>query len=381
MTSIMGRMTSYSGQMVTWEEALNSNVSLSPERYAFDVKPPVVADESGFFPGRHAGPFQCVLKLVVENKETLTMINSNQVTRREFLGRSLAVGATGFATTQLATGIAVAKPTQKNPWQVGIFTRPWHKYDYRVALDAMVEAGFQYAGLMNAKLKDRSYLVSVKTSLDESQQIGDEARKRGLKVASVYGGPIPVAESLDAGITGMRKLIDNCVAAGCESLLMGGIGNKKLFQTYYKAVAECCDYAEEKKLAIVMKPHGGLNATGPQCRESIELVGKKNFHLWYDPGNIYYYSDGKLDPVKDAASVDSLVTGMCVKDYKHPKNVEVTPGTGQVNFSGVMDRLKKGGFTSGSLIIEALKPGDLAQTLREAKQARKFVEELIGQKT
>jgi sugar phosphate isomerase/epimerase len=307
------------------------------------------------------------------------MIES-QVTRRGFLGRSLAAGAAGVASAQIATGVAAAEAQQGDPWQVGIFTRPWHKHDYRVALDAMAEAGFEYAGLMSAKLQGRTLLVSVKTSLDEARQIGDEAKKRGLKVASVYGGPIPVGESLEAGIAGMRKLIGNCVAAGCESLLMGGIGNKNLYETYYKAVAECCDYAAENDLAVVMKPHGGLNATGPQCRESMEMVGKKNFHLWYDPGNIFYYSDGKLDPVEDAATVDSLVTGMCVKDYKYPKNVEVTPGTGQVNFPGVMDRLKKGGFTGGSLIIETLDPGDLAQTLRQARQARRFVEELVSQK-
>lgn len=306
------------------------------------------------------------------------MIYSKQVSRREFLDRSLAAGAGGLATAQLASNAVAEKPDPDSPWEIGIFTRPWRQHDYRVALDAMVQAGFRSAGLMNAKLPDRTYLVSVKTSLDESQEIGDEAKKRGLKVASVYGGPIPVDESLEAGITGLRKLIDNCAAAGCESLLMGGIGNKDLFRSYYKAIAECCDYAAEKRLAMVMKPHGGLNATGPQCRESIELVGKENFHLWYDPGNILYYSDGNLDPVEDVATVNSLVTGMCVKDYKHPKNVEVTPGTGQVNFPGVMERLQKGGFTSGSLIIEALQPGDLAQTLVQAKQARRFVEELIS---
>ena len=55
-----------------------------------------------------------------------------------------------------------------------------------------------------------------------------------------------------------------------------------------------------------VKPHGGQNATGPQCRKLIEQVGHKNFRLWYDPGNIFYYSDGNLDPVDDSATVDGL---------------------------------------------------------------------------
>ena len=50
MTAIMGRLASYSGQMLRWEEALNSKLSLAPERYAFDAPPPVVADAAGNYP-------------------------------------------------------------------------------------------------------------------------------------------------------------------------------------------------------------------------------------------------------------------------------------------------------------------------------------------
>jgi hypothetical protein len=46
----MGRMASYSGQVVGWQEALQSQVSLSPDRYAFDATPPVVADRNGVYP-------------------------------------------------------------------------------------------------------------------------------------------------------------------------------------------------------------------------------------------------------------------------------------------------------------------------------------------
>ena len=88
--------------------------------------------------------------------------------------------------------------------------------------------------------------------------------------------------------------------------------------------------------------------------------------------------DDEFYPVKDAATVDGLITGMSVKDYKHPKSVAITPGEGQVDFPALMARLGKGGFTHGPLIIETLAPGDLPRTLAEAKKARKFVEELVG---
>jgi predicted dehydrogenase len=41
MTAILGRMASYSGQLVTWDEAFNSQLDLSPQRLAFDADPPV----------------------------------------------------------------------------------------------------------------------------------------------------------------------------------------------------------------------------------------------------------------------------------------------------------------------------------------------------
>ena len=40
MTAILGRLCTYSGKMITWDEAINSQKSLAPERYAFDAAPP-----------------------------------------------------------------------------------------------------------------------------------------------------------------------------------------------------------------------------------------------------------------------------------------------------------------------------------------------------
>ncbi len=267
------------------------------------------------------------------------------------------------------------------PYQIACYTRPWAQYEYRVALDAIAEAGYKYVGLMTAKGKN-GLVISVATTPEEAAQIAEEIKKRNLKVVSVYGGDIPVAKSLEAGIEGLKRLIDSCAACGTKNLLMGGIGNQKLYEPYYTAIRGCCDYAAAKGMGISVKPHGGLNATGPQCRKTVEFVGNKNFGIWYDPGNIFYYSDGKLNPVDDAPSVNGLVMGMCIKDFKMPKNVDVTPGTGLVDFPAVLAKLKAGGFKSGALVVECLAPGkpdDRAFTLGEARKARQFLEKLTGQ--
>jgi sugar phosphate isomerase/epimerase len=317
-------------------------------------------------------------------KGTRTVLPADPPNRRAFLRNTLTAGASAVLVPGLLSAGRATEVADESPWQIGCFTRPWDQYEYRVALDAIAEAGFKHAGLMTAKTEKGNLVISTATTLEEARQIGAELRKRGLECPCVYGGGFPVQKSLAAGIAGLRRLIDNAAAAGAATLMAGGIGNSQLYDDYYKAIAECCDYAAERHVGIVLKPHGGLNATGPQCRKSIERVGHRNFALWYDPGNIFYYSDGKLDPVDDAPSVAGLVSGMCVKDFtmsvsdgKVSKDVLLAPGTGKVDFPAVMAALRRGGFVRGPLVIETLARGDRAEVLEAAKRARRFVQELV----
>jgi len=56
MTSILGRYATYSGKPVTWEEGINSDIDLSPDRLAWDAMPKVLPKEDGYYP--HAIPGQ-----------------------------------------------------------------------------------------------------------------------------------------------------------------------------------------------------------------------------------------------------------------------------------------------------------------------------------
>ncbi len=50
MTAVMGRMATYSGKVVTWEEAMNSKVDLSPNGYAWDATPQPKPGPDGLYP-------------------------------------------------------------------------------------------------------------------------------------------------------------------------------------------------------------------------------------------------------------------------------------------------------------------------------------------
>ncbi len=281
-------------------------------------------------------------------------------TRRQFLAGSAAFAA------------AAALPAAAPAWQIGCYTRPFGEFDFNVALDSIAEAGYKYAGLMFHKV------VTAQTTPEAAAAAGEEVRKRGMQTISIYGGDFGVAKSLEAGIEGLKRLIDNCAACRCPNLLLGGTGKAALVEPYYKAVKECCGYAASKRVGLSVKPHGGTNASGAECRKLVEGVGHKNFGIWYDPGNIFFYSNGKLDPVDDVASVDGLIAGMSIKDFKPPKEVMVTPGTGLVKFAEVLARARKGGFTRGPLVVECLDRGDRAAVTAEARKAREFLERLTA---
>lgn len=290
---------------------------------------------------------------------------SNRVSRRDVLAGIAAIGArAAMGHIQLANS---PKEDARKEYQIGCFTRPWSDEHYLVAFDAIALAGYKHVGLMTTKLPG-SYIITSQSSLEDSAKIGEEARLRGLTVSAVFGGDL-------------RKLINNAAAVGAGTLIFGGIGRQKDYDAYYSEIGDCCAYAAEKQIELVIKPQGGLNSTGEQCKRVVEKVGDNNFRLWYDPGNIFYYSysNGKLDPSDDALMAAGVVTGMCVKDFRPPENVDVIPGQGIVNFKRVIEELHRGGFTAGPLVIETLSPiQEAKERIAEARKVREFVNGILA---
>jgi myo-inositol 2-dehydrogenase / D-chiro-inositol 1-dehydrogenase len=50
MTAIMGRMATYSGKMIKWDEAMNSQIDLFPDTLAWDAKPKILPGPDGYYP-------------------------------------------------------------------------------------------------------------------------------------------------------------------------------------------------------------------------------------------------------------------------------------------------------------------------------------------
>lgn len=50
LTSLLGRYATYSGKVLSWEDALNAENNLMPERLAWDALPKILPDEKGNYP-------------------------------------------------------------------------------------------------------------------------------------------------------------------------------------------------------------------------------------------------------------------------------------------------------------------------------------------
>ena len=59
LTGVIGRLATYSGQVIKWDAALESNVDLMPEQLAWDALPKVLPDENGLYP--YAIPGQTIV--------------------------------------------------------------------------------------------------------------------------------------------------------------------------------------------------------------------------------------------------------------------------------------------------------------------------------
>jgi myo-inositol 2-dehydrogenase / D-chiro-inositol 1-dehydrogenase len=50
LTAIMGRMATYTGQVITWEQALNAEQQLMPDELTWNDTPPTTPDANGYYP-------------------------------------------------------------------------------------------------------------------------------------------------------------------------------------------------------------------------------------------------------------------------------------------------------------------------------------------
>src|SRR6266850_469399 len=295
--------------------------------------------------------------------------------RRQFVQRTAFATA---ATAILPLSVSGANDKKAAHWPIGAFNRPWagdkKNWGYDAALDGMKAAGYKLTGLLTRTEKQpftgadatEEYLVDLKKKIAAHGLIAVMAALRTKD-------DLP----LDEQIKGMRKQIDNAKYVGVEFLLTFGVGKEEYYENYYKLMHDAAAYSHERGLKLVLKPHGGSSGDAEEITRCIEKVNHANFKVWFDAGNIIYYT-GK-DPLEQLKPVVQHVTGFCAKDCDKQKgSVWLEFGTGKVDFPGVFGELKKSGF-NGPVMVECCALGDTFDIVTEnMRKNREYLEKVFA---
>ncbi len=300
------------------------------------------------------------------------------LTRRQFLINSSAVAA---ATVLLPRASAAAKSGPG--WTVGCFNRPWTNWSYDETLDGIKAAGYTTTGLLTPVPKKGDIFTSSNATAEYLATLKQKIAARGLKV-NMTALRVQAAKPLAEAIADTRKQIENAKTVGVEFALTFGEDKPENYANYFKIMSDAAAFAQERGIKLVMKPHGGGSGSSAEILTAIKTVNHANFKIWYDAGNIIYYT-GK-DPVEELKPIVQHVTGFCAKDCsvevdaagKRKPDVMIQFGAGKVDFLPVFKTLKAAGF-NGPLMVECCKIGaTAAETTANAKANREFLEKVLA---
>lgn len=300
------------------------------------------------------------------------------LSRREFLAASATAAAASLFPSSIFAAASKAAAPAASPaaWPIGCFNRPWTKWSYDETLDATRAAGFTLTGLLSAVPAKGDHFIGSAATPEYLASLKQKLAARGLRAnmgALRLKTNLPVAEA----IADTRQQLVNAQTLGLEFALTFGESNAQRYETFYKVMSDAAAFGQERGIKLVMKPHGGSSGAAGEILGAIKRVGHPNFKIWYDAGNIIYYT-GK-DPVTELEPIAQHVTGFCAKDCGAVKGeVMIQFGTGKVDFAAVFKKLKSAGF-NGPVMIEGCAVADTLQaTTENARANRLFLEKVLA---
>src|SRR5262245_45101169 len=259
-------------------------------------------------------------------------------------------------------------------WPIGCFNRPWTAWSFDETLAQIKAAGYQTTGLLT-RTREEPFIGSEATP-EYLAKLAQRLAASGLTAnmgALRSRHDIPLADS----IKDVRRQIENAAGLTLPFLLTFGVDKPDEYGHYYKVMSDAAAFAQERRIKPVMNPHGGGRGASAEIVAAVKAVNHPNFTIWYDAGNIIYYT-GK-DPVEELKPIAKYVTGFCAKDCAALKSdVMIQFGAGKVDFAAVFATLKAAGF-DGPIMVECCKVGATAEeTTANARANRTFLEAVLA---
>ena len=291
-------------------------------------------------------------------------------TRRHFLtNAAVTLAAVSTAPTLLALGSASG-----GPWTIGCLNRPWVKWSLDEMLAGVKSAGCRTVGLQT--VSKANPFIAPEATREHLDLLKQKIAAHGL-TATMGRLSTKDAQPWAEATAAVRVQIDRAKELGLRVLINTGTGKPEHYEAWYRLMAFAATYGADQGVQIVTKPHGGVVAAAAELLKCLEKVNHPNFGLWYDPGNLIYYTGkdslAELEPI--VKHVSAFVAKDCVG--RSGENF-IQFGTGKVDFTGILRRLKRADFTGPIWMETCTIAATPADTALNAKANREFLERALA---
>jgi sugar phosphate isomerase/epimerase len=220
--------------------------------------------------------------------------------------------------------------------QIGCTTRPYQALSLNAACEHIAAAGFTEVALFYNHTPDGPAIAvdahSSRTQIVAARHACSDA---GLLPSMLLAGEWPAALSHDAAVEQYRRLINHAAQLGAHMLLDFGCEHAASLPAYLALMQAIDPIARAAQITICIKPHGGIATHPMQLLALKDILQSDAFMLSFDPGNLLYYSTGKIQPTNYVAALAPYCANLIIKDYQLTAagpSVAITPGDGEVDF-------------------------------------------------
>ncbi|MGD9498229.1 MAG: sugar phosphate isomerase/epimerase family protein [Armatimonadota bacterium] len=205
-----------------------------------------------------------------------------------------------------------------------------------------------------------------------------QAADAGVRVVALAGGNNFAAEDVAAEVAKVRRQIDMAAVAGAEVLRIfaGWVGAAQFTDATFARISDALEqvgeYGAAQGVCVAMENHGGITATGAQCRRLLADAAAgmpvsripKPLGLNYDPANFRHSGEDALAAL--------MVTSELI-NYSHWKDVRYegdkpeycAVGEGIIDWQPIVQSLVRNGF-DGYWAIEYETVADVERGTRES---------------
>lgn len=192
----------------------------------------------------------------------------------------------------------------------------------------MATAGFRYIAWGPNQMdsaKKRIPTIDVDAGTSRARELHRICSDAGLESVLMFASFYP---ENPGAVDAYKKRIDQAQSVGIPSLLTFGSPQSTSAhrEAYLRTLREIADHARQAKVAVAVKQHGGVTATGELTAAVVREVNHPNVVLFYDAGNTWWYP--KVDANLDFRKCASMARGFAIKDFREYGGKRATCGAG-----------------------------------------------------